>query len=183
VATATAASGGAGRSRLLVHLRLTKQGTRLLGTHLGGIQTTVRGRAILTNGAARVARRVERRSILEIERFTSPPGSWVPDQPILTPTGLGFIQSLRGKLIAVAHIRCVGYAALDPGDPIDPYTLSLARAQLIRALLLQLGASAPAQIVGRGATHPIATNANESGRRRNRRVTVTLIHTPIFLRP
>src|SRR5262249_30050088 len=138
LAKGIATNGHHGRGRLLVRVHLTHDGHRLLAAHLGGISTTARGHATLTDGRSRLARAVVRRSILQVERFTTPPGSWVPDQPILTPTGIGFIQTLRGKLIAVSHVRCVGYTALVAGDRVDPIALGLARAKLTLALLRRL---------------------------------------------
>ena len=68
----------------------------------------------------------------------------------------------------------VGHTDTSGGDAVnDP--LSLDRAQSVRDYLVGRGVSATQiRTVGRGAREPIADNATEAGRARNRRVEIFL---------
>ena len=116
--------------------------------------------------------------MLWIEHALTPPGSWVPDQPILTDTGLRFIQKLRRHMLFARAIRCDGYTATWPPSPAHPPTLSLNRAKRVCRDLkgVPSGAKARVRLVPHGLTNPIATNSTEAGRRVNRRVFVTIVH-------
>ena len=104
-------------------------------------------------------------------------GSWVPDRAILTPVGIEFVRGLRGKLIAVSALRCDGNDASAPVSSVDALRLSADRAAVVCASVKRLGGiRAPTEIVGHGASHPIASNATEARRARNRRVEVELTH-------
>jgi outer membrane protein OmpA-like peptidoglycan-associated protein len=119
------------------------------------------------------------RALMEAERFTTPAGSFLPNKAALTPRGERFLRSVRGKLIAVASLRCDGYGASLRARPLLVGPLSLARAKLICAALRRLApGAAPIAAVGRGASHPVASNHSESGRAANRRVVVTVMHRP-----
>ena len=98
------------------------------------------------------------------------PGSWVPDQPILTAIGQRFMQHLRTRMVAVRFIRCDGYTATWLPSPAFPPTLSLQRARVVCASLKRGGGTARVRLVPHGLTDPIASNSTEAGRRINRRV-------------
>jgi hypothetical protein len=120
------------------------------------------------------------RAVLLIEHALTPPGSWVPDQPILTGIGKRFMQQLRQRMIAVRFVRCDGYTATWPPSPAQPPTLSLQRARVVCASLKRVQAKARVKLVPHGLTDPIATNGTEAGRRINRRVAVTIVHVRVF---
>jgi hypothetical protein len=88
---------------------LTASGRALLARRLGGARTRVRASGATSGGGRRASART--RALLQVERFTTPPGAWVPDEATLTPRGERFLRSLRGKLIAVAGLRCDGHDA------------------------------------------------------------------------
>ncbi|MGH7357317.1 MAG: OmpA family protein, partial [Candidatus Rokuibacteriota bacterium] len=176
LANGTARVGGGGRDSLRVRLRLTRFGHSLLDRRLGGVPVNVRALGISTGGERR--RDAERvRAIIDPERFRTPPGAWVPDKAILTQAGERFLRSLRGRLIAVRRVVCEGHTALvTSAQSRFAIALSTARARLVCARLRGLGVTAPARIVFKGGTQPIASNATEAGRRANRRVEVVLRH-------
>jgi hypothetical protein len=170
-----------GRS-LLVRLQLTAFGRRLLASRLGGVRALVAATGTAPGGRRSAAART--RAILAVERFTTPPGSWVPDEAVLTPSGRRFLQSLRGKLIAVSSARCDGYAAgaRDAGTPGHALAVSLGRAYVMCRALRRFGVTVKPILIAHGKQGPIASNAGESGRAENRRVEVTVTHTPRSLR-
>jgi flagellar motor protein MotB len=88
------------------------------------------------------------------------------------------LRSLRGKLIAVAGLRCDGHDANVRPDTSTASQLSLARAATFCAALEELGARARPALAGHGDAEPIASNASASGRAENRRVEVTVTHRP-----
>ena len=169
-------TAGANSRRLIVPLRLTRNGKMMLARRLGGVRTQLRARGVTNRGVRRATART--RALLQAERFTTPAGSWEPDEAVLTSRGRSFVRSLRGKPIAVASLRCDGHDANVRPTSVTTSQLSLARAAAICAALRQLGVRARPRLVGHADTDPIATNATESGRARNRRVEVTLTHTP-----
>jgi hypothetical protein len=175
---------GSRRSRaarsLTVRLRLTAGGRALLARRLGGVRTRVRASGATSGGARRASART--RALLQVERFTTPPGSWVPDEATLTPRGERFLRSLRGKLIAVAGLRCEGHEADVRPDTATSSPLSRARAAAFCAALRELGARARPRLAGHGDAEPIASNTSASGRAENRRVEVTVTHRPQRLR-
>jgi flagellar motor protein MotB len=120
--------------------------------------------------------------LLQVERFTTPPGSWLPGEAALSERGHRFLRSLRGKLIAVGSLRCDGHdASVRPGSvPIS--RLSLARAAVMCDALRELGVGARLKLAGHGDADPIASNVSEAGRAENRRVIVTVTHRPTRLR-
>ena len=116
-----------------------------------------------------------------VEHRLTPPGSWVPDQPILTDIGHNFMNDLRRRLFRVRSIQCDGYTATYPPSPAHPPTLSLNRAKRVCAEMKRVGAvQARVRLVPHGRTDPIANNSTESGRRVNRRVFVTIVHQFVF---
>jgi Glycine rich protein len=162
------------RSRLAVALALTAHGRRLLEQRLGGLPTTVTATGTANAGSARA--KSPTRALLAVERFTTPPGAWLPNRAQLSPRGKRFLRGLRGKLIAVAALRCDGHAArIRPNAP-HAQALSRARAALICSALNRLGAHAPTTITGHGDTQPLAPNTSQTGRAHNRRVEITLKH-------
>lgn len=179
VATGRAASGGARRS-LRVPLRLTGAGRALLARELGGVRARVQARGATSGGLRRTSART--RALLALERFTTPPGSFLPGEAALSARGQRYLRSLRGKLIAVASLRCDGHdASVRPGSARTS-PLSLARAEVICHALRELGVGARPKLASHGDADPIASNASEAGRAENRRVEVTVTHRPTRLR-
>ena len=171
---------GAGEARsLTVALRLTRRGRALLAERLGGVRARLRARALTSDGTRRASART--RALMRVERFTTPPGSWLPGAAALSERGQRFLRSLRGRLVAVAALRCEGHSAPLQGSAVATGPLSRARAALFcRALAKRVGTRPT--IVGRGTAEPIADNAGEAGRAKNRRVVVTVTHRPRRLR-
>jgi flagellar motor protein MotB len=120
------------------------------------------------------------RAVLLIEHALTPPGSWVPDQPVLTAAGESFMQHLRHRMVAVRFIRCDGYTATWPSSSADPPTLSLQRARVVCTSLRRGGAKARIKLVPHGLNDPIASNSTEAGRSVHRRVFVTIVHLRVF---
>ena len=164
---------GAGRRRLTVTLELTGHGRALLERRLGGVRARVRARGITSGGTRRVTART--RALLRREHFTTPAGAWMPERAILTARGRSFVRSLRGKLIAVVGIRCVGHDANVRGSTVTTSRLSSTRAAV---MCDALGVAASQRLAGRGDSEAIASNATAAGRAKNRRVEVTVKHRP-----
>jgi hypothetical protein len=140
--------------------------------------------ALRPTGPARTAPRRRRgqrrasartRAIDRVEHFTTPAGSWLPDEAALSERGQSFVRGLRGKLIAVSGIRCDGHSA-DVSPSLTAVQISLARAAAMCDALRELGVRARMRLAGHGESEPIASNASESGRAENRRVEVTITH-------
>jgi hypothetical protein len=176
IARGRAASEGAGRRSLTVTLKLTGFGRTLLARRPGGVRTRMRARGATTGGARTAAART--RAILRVEHFTTPAGSWMPDRATLTARGRSFVRGLRGKLIAVASLRCDGHDANVRANSVTTSRLSLGRATVMCAALRTLGVRARPRLAGHGDSDPIASNATRSGRAKNRRVEVTITHRP-----
>ncbi len=98
-----------------------------------------------TSGATRVSVKSVR-AILWIEHALTPPGSWVPDQPILTDIGLRFMQKLRTHMLFARLIRCEGYTATWPPSPAHPPTLSLNRAKRVCSELKRTAGGTSARV-------------------------------------
>ena len=174
LARGSARTRAANRRSLIVTLRLTKGGRALLTRQLGGVRTRVRARAETSAGARRASART--RAILRVERFTTPAGSWAAGAAALTRRGERFLRSLRGKLIAVASLRCEGHSANLRGTKVTASAVSLARAAAMCDALRELGVRARPRLADRGESQPTASNATKSGRAKNRRVEVTVTH-------
>jgi hypothetical protein len=177
VARGVARAPAKGAGRLIIRLSIKPKGTKLLTRNFGGVIVKVRALCRSTSGATRAGVKTVR-AVLWIEHALTPPGSWVPDQPILTDTGLRFIQKLRRHMLFARAIRCDGYTATWPPSPAHPPALSLDRAKRVCRDLKGVpgGAKARVRLVPHGLTNPIATNSTEAGRRVNRRVFVTIVH-------
>jgi VCBS repeat-containing protein len=174
LARGSASAGGPGTLALTVRLALTDAGRRLLDSRVGGVQTVVRAVAATTAGSRSAQART--RALLAVEHFTTSPGSWLPNQAKLSARGKRFVRSLRGRLIAVAALRCDGYAARVGPESATATRISVARGRAICAALERLGGDSATKIVGHGAARPVASNATASGRAANRRVEVTVTH-------
>jgi hypothetical protein len=116
------------------------------------------------------------RAVLKIEHSVTTPGSWVPDLPLLTPTGTRFVSDLAKQMVKVNRLRCDVYTATWPPSLVDPDRLSFARATLVCGMLKRSGVKATPQLVAHGRLDPIASNNTEAGRAANRRVAVTFVH-------
>ena len=168
-----------GAGRLIIRLHVRPKGSKLLEKTFGGVTVNVRALCRSTSGTLHGASKSVR-AVLLIEHALTPPGSWVPDQPVLTGIGKRFMQHLRQRMIAVRFVRCDGYTATWPPSPAHPPTLSLQRARVVCTSLKRAGARAHVKLVPHGLTDPIATNSTEAGRRINRRVAVTIVHVRVF---
>jgi hypothetical protein len=168
------ARSGAGVRSLGVGLELTPFGRRLLARRLGGARARLLASGLTSGGARRAS--AHTRALLQVEHFTTPAGSWLPDQAALSPRGERFLRGLRGKLIAVAALRCDGYTAKVSLTGTHAVGISRARAAVMCAALRRLGVRAPASVAGHGDSEPLAPNTSESGQAQNRRVEVTLTH-------
>jgi hypothetical protein len=166
-----------GVRRLTVALQLTKRGRALLGERLGGVRARLRARAVTSGGTRKASART--RALLQVERFSTPPGSWLPGEAALSESGQRFLRGLRGRLVAVVGLRCEGHSARSRGPAVGHGPLSHARAALLcRALARLAGDSVSPTVVGHGTAQPIATNDTDAGRAKNRRVVVTVRHRP-----
>lgn len=177
VARGAARAPATGSGRMVIRIRIKPKGTKLLTKNFGGVIVNVRALCRTTSGATRVGVKGAR-AILWIEHALTPPGSWVPDQPILTDIGLRFMQRLRTHMRFARLIKCEGYTATYPPSPAFPPELSLNRAKRVCSELKRTAGSTSARVklVPHGLTNPIATNSDEAGRRVNRRVFVTVVH-------
>ncbi len=176
VARGLARAPAGGRGQMVIRVGIQPKGEQLLSKQIGGVIVDVR--AVCRTASNEVRAGVKSaRAVLAIERVVTTPGSWVPDQPILTPLGQSFVDDLRKRMVAIVGMRCDGYTATWPPSPADPMTLSSARAQQVCAQLRRAGGfTATPRIVPHGLSNPIATNATEEGRAVNRRVVVTFVH-------
>jgi hypothetical protein len=176
LAQGRARSRRAGSRGLTVTLRLTVSGRTLLARRLGGVRTRMRAVGATSGGAHSAAART--RAVLRVEHFTTPAGSWVPGEASLSARGRSFLRRLRGKLIAVAGLRCDGHDASVRPASVTSSPLSRARAAVLCTALGGLGVRARPRLAGHGDSEPIAANASESGQAENRRVEVTVTHRP-----
>jgi predicted extracellular nuclease len=176
LAQGSAKGNRSGSRSLSVALRLTAFGHALLERRLGGVRAGMRARASTPEGARTAAART--RAILRVEHFVTAAGSWVPDEAELTARGRSFVRGLRGRLIAVAGLRCDGHDADLRGTSVTTSRLSLARAATMCDALGTLGVRPRPRLAGHGSSDPIASNATRSGRAKNRRVEVTITHRP-----
>jgi Bacterial Ig domain len=171
-----AASTQRRRRSLTVTLELTRFGQALLARRVGGVRLRMHARGATTGGTRTAA--VRKRALLGVEHFRTPAGSWTPNQATLTARGRSFVRSLRGKLIAVARLRCDGHDADVRAGTNTTSPLSRARAAMFCAALRRLGIRSQPTVAGHGDSQPIASNTVKSGRAKNRRVEVTITHRP-----
>ncbi len=100
-----------------------------------------------------------------------------PDSAELLPDENSRLLVLAQGLKHILHKRflVVGHTA-DVGNPTGQKKLSLERAKTIVEALVRLGVPRDRFLYeGRGAEEPVASNADESGRARNRRVEITIL--------
>lgn len=91
---------------------------------------------------------------------------------VLTPVGQGILNDMAVALNKVGgrSVRIIGHTD-DQGIPATNLALSLARANTVKAYLITKGLHAESLTAqGLGSTKPIADNATDEGRRRNRRI-------------
>jgi hypothetical protein len=181
IARGVARVPASGAGRLVVRVDVKPKGKILLSKNFGGVIANVRALCRSTSGTLhRLNRSV--RVVLLVEHRLTPPGAWVPDQPILTDIGHRFMNFLRQRLFRVRSIQCDGYTATWVPSPADPPTLSLNRAKRVCTEMKRVGGVAKARVrlVPHGRADPIATNSTEPGRRVNRRVFVTIVHQFVY---
>ena len=164
------------RRAVNVKIKANKAGLRRLRDATGGVPVALR--VICRTRQGEVFGHAERGILLlRVRRVTTPPGSWVGDRAVLTATGQRFMRKLKRGMrpLNVITLRCDGYTALAPGIHPAPIPLSRRRAIVACSMLRQSSLRRAPRIVARGASDPLASNANEAGRRVNRRVTVTFV--------
>ena len=180
IARGVAHAPAKGTGRLIVRIKIKPKGKVLLSKNFGGVVANVRALCRSTSGVLHAGVR-QIRVVLLVEHRLTPPGSWVPDQPILTGIGNSFMGYLRHRMFSVRFIECDGYTATWAPSPAFPPTLSLNRAKRVCHELQRAGGTkARVRLIPHGLTNPIATNSTESGRRVNRRVFVTIVHAFVF---
>ena len=90
------------------------------------------------------------------------------------------MNQLRSRMFRVRSIRCDGYTATHrQARPSRRCSRSTGRSGSARSWIVS-EASTPAFGSSHGRRNPIATNSDESGRRVNRRVFVTVVHQFVF---
>ena len=176
VARGFARAPAAGEGQMVIRLGVQPRGQQLLAKRFGGVVADVHARCLTTKNKPRAAVKTAR-VVLAIEHTITAPGSWVPDLPLLTPTGQRFVDQLRKRMVEIVRIRCDGYTATWPPSPANPMALSLQRAAVICGQLKRSGGfTTKPRLVPHGRSNPIATNSTEAGRAANRRVAVTFVH-------
>ena len=178
VARGVARAPATGTGRMVIRIRIKPKGTKLLTKNFGGVIVNVRALCRSTSGATHVGVKSVR-AILWIEHALTPPGSWVPDQPILTDIGLRFVQRLRShmRFAQADQVRGLhGHLAAQPGLPADAVA-EQGEPGLLGAEARRPAAPRHASSLSRTAS-PIRSRptATEAGRRVNRRVFVTVVH-------
>lgn len=157
-------SGRGSGNAVAVRLKLTAYGRRVLGRTLGGVSARVQA------STAGRSWTVKLRALNATERFVTPAGSFAPDQAEMTARGERYVARMTARLRAVRGVRCDGYSAGDTIARSNALALSRDRAKTVCAGL------SGARIVGHGTSAPIARNASDAGRAKNRRVVVTVRH-------
>jgi outer membrane protein OmpA-like peptidoglycan-associated protein len=102
---------------------------------------------------------------------------FLPDQAILVPEERPRLDQVAKALEQVDNARflIVGHTA-DVGSVESQQRLSEERAETIAQALVERGIDPNRlDLQGRGGTQPVATNATEQGRRRNRRVEIYIL--------
>ena len=98
--------------------------------------------------------------MLLIEHRLTPPGAWVPDQPILTDIGLASWAS-AAAISRVRSIQCDGYTATWVPSPADPDALVQPGERFTGDEAPSGVAKARVRLVPHGRADPIATNSTE----------------------
>jgi OOP family OmpA-OmpF porin len=91
---------------------------------------------------------------------------------VLTPTGQSILNEMATALSKVGGraVKIIGHTD-DQGGPATNLALSLARANTVKTYLIEKGLRPDLLAAqGLGSTKPIADNATDEGRRRNRRI-------------
>jgi hypothetical protein len=174
---AIAPRGGTGQ--MIITVRLVPTGKVLLEAHFGGVLTHARAKCITTANSkpsGTVTAFKTTLVVLQVEHAVTAPGSFLPDKPVFTPTGMQYLTQLRALITDPLLMGCDGYTAVYPPSPVNAHTLSTERAQAACRMLNQKHLLRPPKIVAHGHTDPVATNSTEAGRSHNRRVEVTVVH-------
>ncbi len=166
---------GKARPLMVVRLQATPTAKKVADKPFGGVTAFVKAKCRTTSGKTSSGTKSVR-VVLSVEHVVTPPGSWLPDQAVLTPAGERFIQHLKQRMIAIVRIRCDGYTAMYPPSPVDAQTLSLDRAKVVCSALKRTGVAVEPRLVPHGTANPIAANDTETGRAENRRVAITFLH-------
>jgi outer membrane protein OmpA-like peptidoglycan-associated protein len=174
LAKGSASSSGA-RS-LRVGLRLTGRGKRKVRRSLGGVQARLNATAVTVNGSSLSGS--DSTVLLARRQKLVPPGAmFEPNSPEFTPHGRRVLRRIASRLRHVKSIRCEGHtASLTKGPTDEANDLGLARARAACALLKRLGVRAKFKAVSLGKRNPRSSNQTDSGRSRNRYVSLVITH-------
>lgn len=160
-----------------------------------GTSITYEGRSVTTGEEARpldrtivgeLQREIDRDGIADTAVRTDGEGIAISLENIrFPPDSASLLPEERGRIEYIAEILrrfpendilITGHTAL-AGTEEGRLTLSMERARAVGRLLIDEGVREPAGVYyrGLGASRPIADNATEEGRRRNRRVEITIL--------
>lgn len=96
----------------------------------------------------------------------------------LTPQGVELLDELAGiiRTLDASRIQIIGHTD-SSGERLANVALSLARADAVRTYLIRQGIAAERLgTLGAGPDRPLADNATEAGRARNRRIELRVVH-------
>jgi outer membrane protein OmpA-like peptidoglycan-associated protein len=106
--------------------------------------------------------------------FTLPGTAFAAGRGSLTAAGQMSVERIAGKVPAGSRVRVEGHTDGQGSDAANQ-SLSRQRADAVRQALIGHGiASGKVRAVGRGGSVPVADNASDAGRARNRRVEIYL---------
>lgn len=168
----------AGRSAA-VAVQLDARAREHVARALGGISATAVVVATMRDG--RTLKATRRTLLLAArQRIVTPAGSFAPDGAAPTAAGRAFLRGIARALVGARNVRCEGFTAALSADADARYTerLGLARAQAACGALRRFSVRGRFETSSAGKERPIASNATESGRERNRRVELTVERGP-----
>jgi outer membrane protein OmpA-like peptidoglycan-associated protein len=158
-------------------VHLNARGRQLLDDSLRYVSVTMKATARTTSDQV-VRSAVSGWLVQPIQTLSTPAGSFVPGSSRLTMVGTTFIKSLAAKLGQVRRIVLTGYTAnYGLGVTLEANALSMARAQAVRAELEHDGIKVSFQTLSGATRDPISSNSTASGRARNRRTAIEIVHT------
>ena len=94
------------------------------------------------------------------------------------PQGVELLDELAGiiRTLDASRIQIIGHTD-SSGERLANVALSLARADAVRTYLIRQGIAAERLgTLGAGPDRPLADNATEAGRARNRRIELRVVH-------
>ena len=160
-----------GRSRALVHVRLTRDGFARIRRAGGAVRVRLSVRAVAFDG--RRGKVGARASVALPDRYVlrGPFGVNVAGVHVLQRRHL---RAIAQQLAGARAVRCVGHSDASARRRYAR-RLGLRRARAVCGFLAVRGVEAGLQAVSRGAARPRASNATRRGRALNRRVEVVVL--------